>query len=575
MELLFLALIFKFNSIPSFEYQHPNEALAQVVPKDGPYLARRTKSNGPKPTLGRACKSLALGWLTEPGSLHLCSPPPPPADRCPRPAAPIAVRRCTQLLVSHDSKSFALRVFCRQQLLFLTGMSYQSETSSSSDESEENSTIDPRYTMEEYIAEQSVLYNLLEQIGVKLQAKIDAHQFGISPRRYRKFVEKNHAEGHQRLITDFFSEDPVCDEKLFRSRYRLSRPLFLRIVRALGEWSPYFTQRTNVVHASGLSPVQKCSAAIRMLMHGTWEDAIDEYVQIGKSTAVECLERFAEGVIDKFGGEYFRGPASVDLQRLLQIGEDCGFPGMLGSIGCMHWEWENCPPRWIRRVNHSDRGVATIVLEAVASQDLWIWHASFSVIGSINDANVLDQSQFFTEVLNGQVPRVQFSINKGQYDMGYYLASEIYPECSAFVKTIPFPRTEKERLFARYQEEARKDVERAFGVLQSRFPIVRGPRRFFEPETLGKIFQACIILHNMAIEDEKDKASACFDSSEASATSDVLPSNVNTGPADCLANVLQRNATICAEPTHGQLRRDLVEHIWQQFGPFGDKSNKL
>ncbi|TVU38735.1 hypothetical protein EJB05_12120, partial [Eragrostis curvula] len=569
-------------------------------PKDGPYLAR---SNGPKPTLGRACKSLHLAhrtWLTPPllapaatgRSLSPAGGPyrrplVHPAPRLPRqqvlrperpsPAAtPLPHRlpspRSAPAWSGH--RQYLVSGGLIRPLIIVTSMSYQSETSSSSDESEEDSTIDPRYTMEEYIAEQSVLYNLLEQIGVKLQAKIDAHQFGISPRRYRKFVEKNHAEGHQRLITDFFSEE-VCDEKLFRSRYRLSRPLFLRIVRALGEWSPYFTQRTNVVQASGLSPVQKCSAAIRMLMHGTWEDAVDEYVQIGKSTAVECLERFAEGVIDKFGGEYFRGPASVDLQRLLQIGEDCGFPGMLGSIGCMHWEWENCPPRWIRRLNHSDRGAATIVLEAVASQDLWIWHASFSVIGSINDANVLDQSQFFTEVLNGQVPRVQFSINKGQYDMGYYLASEIYPECSAFVKTIPFPRTEKERLFARYQEEARKDVERAFGVLQSRFPIVRGPRRFFEPETLGKIFQACIILHNMAVEDEKDKASACFDSSEASATSDVLPSNVNTGPADYLANVFQRNATICAEPTHDQLGRDLVEHIWQQFGPFGDKSNKL
>jgi hypothetical protein len=41
-------------------------------------------------------------------------------------------------------------------------------------------------------------------------------------------------------------------------------------------------------------------------------------------------------MIDRFGGEYYRGPGSVDLQCLLQIGEDCGIPGMLDSISCMH-----------------------------------------------------------------------------------------------------------------------------------------------------------------------------------------------------------------------------------------------
>ncbi|KAL6657904.1 hypothetical protein ACP70R_005684 [Stipagrostis hirtigluma subsp. patula] len=454
-------------------------------------------------------------------------------------------------------------------------MPHQFETSSCSDDSEDNNIIDPAgiYTMEEYIAEQSVLHNLLERINVKIQAKIQAQQAGKSRRRSgnRRVIERNHEEGHQRLVADFFCEDPVHNDKLFRTRYRMRRALFLRIVRALGEWSPYFTKRTDMCYRQGLSPLQKCTAAIRMLVRGSPADAVDEYVQIGASTAMECLERFAEGVIDKFGGEYLRGPTSTDMQRLLQTGEHCGFPGMLGSIGCMHWEWENCPPKWIRRLNHSDRGFATFVLEAVASQDFWIWHASFGVVGSINNTNLLNQSPSFTEVLKGQAPPVHFSVNKRQYDMGYYLANEIYPECNAFVKTIPFPQTEKERLFARYQEEARKGVERAFAILQSRFPIVCGSTRFFQQTTLGKILQACIILHNMAIEDEKDMAAACFDTSETSGISAALPSNINTGPANCLTDVLQRNATICAQPPHGQLRRDLTDHIWHQFGPFGDK----
>jgi hypothetical protein len=45
-------------------------------------------------------------------------------------------------------------------------------------------------------------------------------------------------------------------------------------------------------------------------------------------------------------------------------------------------------------------------------------------------------------------------------------------------------------------------VEWAFGVLQSRFAIVRGPVRYWDEETLANIMKACIIMHNMIIEDE-------------------------------------------------------------------------
>ena len=92
--------------------------------------------------------------------------------------------------------------------------------------------------------------------------------------------------------------------------------------------------------------------------------------------------------------------------------------------------------------------------------------------------------------------------------MGYYLADGIYMKWSTFVKTIPSPRGQKKKkkkqLFAKVQEANKKEVERAFGVLQARFAIVRGPARFFHSETLQDIMKACVILHNMIVEDERD-----------------------------------------------------------------------
>ena len=49
-------------------------------------------------------------------------------------------------------------------------------------------------------------------------------------------------------------------------------------------------------------------------------------------------------------------------------------------------------------------GVSTVVLEVVASPNLWIWHAFFGVVGSNNDINVLDRSPMFDELLEGHAP---------------------------------------------------------------------------------------------------------------------------------------------------------------------------
>jgi hypothetical protein len=51
---------------------------------------------------------------------------------------------------------------------------------------------------------------------------------------------------------------------------------------------------------------------------------------------------------------------------------------------------------------------------------------------------------------------------------------------------------------------ARKDVERTFRILQSQFTIVRFLARFWDQEILWYIMTACVTMHNMIIQDERD-----------------------------------------------------------------------
>ncbi|XP_074269509.1 protein ANTAGONIST OF LIKE HETEROCHROMATIN PROTEIN 1-like [Silene latifolia] len=380
----------------------------------------------------------------------------------------------------------------------------------------------------------------------------------------RNIVPRDRVGGAERLYNDYFSTTPVYPDHIFRRRFRMRKELFCRIVDALVNHTTYFQQRVDAAKVKGLSPLQKCIAAIRILAYGTPADAIDEYIKIGETTTIECFFKFCTAIIEVFGEQYMRKPNANDVQRLLKMHEEChGFPGMLGSLDCMHWAWKNCPTGWKGQYTRGDHGYPTVMLEAVASVDLWIWHTYFGVAGSNNDLNVLSRSNLFQDKLQGIAPEVRFTVNGIEYKTGYYLVDGIYPEWAAFVKSFPHPRDPKRLLFKERQESARKDVERAFGVLQSRFAIVCGPARSWHKKRLHNIMDTCIILHNMIVEDERHTYSRNF--SQDNFSSDAV-NDVQQGHNIDFETYLARDATIRDRLMHHQLKADLMEHIWTHFG---------
>uniref|UniRef100_A0A0D3ARD5 DDE Tnp4 domain-containing protein n=1 Tax=Brassica oleracea var. oleracea TaxID=109376 RepID=A0A0D3ARD5_BRAOL len=348
----------------------------------------------------------------------------------------------------------------------------------------------------------------------------------------------------------------------------MSRTLFMHIVDRLSNEVQFFRQKEDALGRRGLSPLQKCTAAIRVLAYGSAADVVDEYLRLGQTTTRKCLENFVEGIIYLFGDEYLRRPTPADLQRLLAIGQHRGFHVMIGSIDCMHWEWKNCPTAWKGQYSRGS-GKSTIVLEAVASYDLWLWHAFFGPPGTLNDINVLDRSPVFDDIINGHAPQVTFSVNGREYHLTYYLTDGIYPKWATFIQSIQLPQGPKAVLFAQKQEAVRKDVERAFGVLQARFAIVKNHALFWDKTKIGKIMRACIILHNMIVEDERDKNTQ-FNVSEFLPGEDTRSSHVDLDfslemPTN-IANMMGVRHDIRDARMHQKLKNDLVEHIWHKYG---------
>ncbi|WZZ16942.1 hypothetical protein YC2023_110031 [Brassica napus] len=116
----------------------------------------------------------------------------------------------------------------------------------------------------------------------------------------------------------------------------MSQRLFLHIVDTVKQHDNHFNQRRDASGKLGLSTLQKVTTAIRILAYGMPADATDEYIKIEESTTIEYMKRFCRAIVDVFLEWYLMSPTIEDVSRLLNIDQQCGFSGMLGSLDCMH-----------------------------------------------------------------------------------------------------------------------------------------------------------------------------------------------------------------------------------------------
>ena len=159
-------------------------------------------------------------------------------------------------------------------------------------------------------------------------------------------------------------------------RFRMRKSLFLDMVRKITQKNSYFLQRENACGRKGFHPIHKCVVAMRMLAYGSPADSFDNTYRMPESTVLETVKQFARTIISVYESEFLRPPTASELETILQVNEARGFLGMIGSIDYMHWEWSNCPTAWHGQYK-GHKGKPTIILEAVAMQDLRIWHAFF------------------------------------------------------------------------------------------------------------------------------------------------------------------------------------------------------
>ncbi|XP_042003810.1 uncharacterized protein LOC121752784 [Salvia splendens] len=184
-----------------------------------------------------------------------------------------------------------------------------------------------------------VFQNLVAAVQREADEVEDAAEAVAVPRPFyhRRYFDRDHAGADRRLMEDYFNENARYPPEVFRRRFRMSQNLFVHIATCLAQRFKCFNLRYDATGRPGLSTYQKCTMAIRQLAYAGPADMFDEYLQMDETTALQTLRQFCRGIKDIFKGEYLRKPSADDCQRLIDMhGTAHHFPGMLGSIDCMH-----------------------------------------------------------------------------------------------------------------------------------------------------------------------------------------------------------------------------------------------
>ncbi|XP_070662472.1 uncharacterized protein [Malus domestica] len=218
----------------------------------------------------------------------------------------------------------------------------------------------------------------------------------------RSYKPRNRVMTHVNLMNNYFNPNSMYTEEDFKRRFRIRHHVFECSLRDVQQVNPYFRQKRDKVGHPGFSPHQNVTVALRMMAYGSLVDSMDETHD-----------------------EYLCELNKKDLDQLICKVKDHGFPGMIGSLDYMHWDWKNFP---------SD--------------------------GNKAYAEVLGRSPFFNTLAKGKAPQLDYYIIDRQYNMWYYLADSIYPKWATLVQAIPNPMNDAKKLFTLHQEAYRKDVER-------------------------------------------------------------------------------------------------------------------
>ncbi|XP_039747584.1 protein ALP1-like isoform X1 [Pararge aegeria] len=287
------------------------------------------------------------------------------------------------------------------------------------------------------------------------------------------------------------------DVRKFYDYYRMSYENFESLVHLLRP----FMEKKQSNFRTPISVEERLSVCLRFLITGVSFKTLAFNYRMGFST-VRCIVHETCRVIWNILGRIVLPKPTTAQWKIIakDFDEIWNFPNCIGAIDGKHFK--------IRAPNNSGsmyfnyKKFFSIVLLAVADAKYRFVIVDVGAYGRNSDGGILDHSKLGLKLQNDTLNIPQnVSLRGITEELPYvFVADEAFPLTKNIMR--PYPANQlaniEKRVFNYRLSRARRIVESAFGILQSRFEIFQR-RMQVQAKYIDNIILACCSLHNYII----------------------------------------------------------------------------
>jgi len=274
----------------------------------------------------------------------------------------------------------------------------------------------------------------------------------------------------------------TLDEIGFQRRFRLTKEAVLFTLDLIEEDLEHPTDLNG-----SMSPLNQFLTFLRFCATAKHFISVGDYMGCHLSTVCRIVRRVARAIC-------FRCKHFIRLpQTEAQMSEEANnfynvakFPRVIGLIDCTHIKIQSLGGD-NAEVFRNRKGFFSLNVQVICNASLSITNVVARWPGSTHDATVFINS------------RVHAEFESRKYTNYLLLGDSGYPALKYLLTPLLNPHSEIEQLYNESHIRTRNGIERCFGVLKRRFPILAYGIRLKNMDTIMAVITSTCILHNIAI----------------------------------------------------------------------------
>ncbi|CAK1582627.1 unnamed protein product [Parnassius mnemosyne] len=271
------------------------------------------------------------------------------------------------------------------------------------------------------------------------------------------------------------------DEIDFFRRYRLSKSTVIYLLEKIEHILEFPDNRNN-----SIPPINQLLIALRYYATGNHLLAVADMGGTSLATSSRIVKRVSQAIVS-LRREFIIFPDTNRDQDRVKIDfyDIARFPNVLGCIDCTHVKIQS-PGGDDAELFRNRKGYMSINVQTIASAKLLVQDVVARWPGSTHDSAIYQNSYIYRK------------FERGEYGDSHLLGDSGYPLKPHLLTPYLNPTTSGERKYNEAHIRTRNVVERQYGVLKRRFPVLAVGIRLALNNAINVII-ACCILHNICI----------------------------------------------------------------------------